>query len=93
MLHIFGALYPLAEILNYQKAEANSYTFVVIVAKAVLAGQVVPIAFKWINSDVWRSASWPVALAGRTTPRGDRFGLDCLEAALCLQYRQYPKAL
>lgn len=37
LLHVLGALYPLAEILNYQKTEANSFSFILIVAKAVLA--------------------------------------------------------
>lgn len=61
---IFGALYPLAEILNYWKAEANSYSFILIVAKALLAHQVVSIAFKWIHSAVWSSAQVSLGRTG-----------------------------
>ena len=54
LLHIFGAVCPLTEILNYWKAKASSYSFVPIVAKAVLSGQAVHIACSWINPAVWR---------------------------------------
>lgn len=37
--------------------------------------------------------SQPGAPAGLTTPRRERFAIKCLEAALSLPYRQYPKVL
>lgn len=62
--NILGALYTLAEILNYWKTEANFYSFILVLAKVLLAYQVVSIAFKCINSAAWRSVQVSLGRTG-----------------------------